>query len=178
LDKKFRLWRQHGMGTSDLARHRSNEVAFEEYLVTGYNYRLTDIQAAIGIEQLKKLDAMILQRRQLAERYGVMFNDMPNVTPLREPGYAKTNWQSYPLRLSLASGRSQRNIMQYLQDQGIACRRGIMNAHQETPYIQAGWSLPQSEASRDSRILLPLFCGMGEPRQQQIVTALRQAFSS
>lgn len=177
LDQKFRLWRQHGMGTSDLARHRSNEVVFEQYLVTGYNYRLTDIQAAVGMEQLKKLDSMIRQRRQLAERYGAMFNDMPHVTPPREPGYAKTNWQSYPLRLSQSGCRTQRDIMQRLQAQGISCRRGIMNAHQETPYLQGGWSLPQSETSRDSSLLLPLFCDMGEPSQQQIVTALQQTLS-
>ncbi len=178
LDKKFRLWRQHGMGTSDLTRHRSNEVVFEEYLITGYNYRLTDIQAAVGIEQLKKLNAMIRQRRQLADRYGAMFNDMPHAVPMREPRYARTNWQSYPLRLKLAAGHSLRDIMQRLQDQGIACRRGIMNAHQEAPYSGADWRLPRSEAGRDGSILLPLFCGMDEAEQQKIVTALRQALSS
>ncbi len=169
LDKKFRLWRQHGMGVSDLARHGASTVVFEEYLTTGYNYRMTDIQAAIGIEQLKKLDGMVAERRDIAARYQKLLHDMRGISLPSESVSAKTNWQSYPVRLAAPVAQSQRNFMQLLQDKGIACRRGIMNAHQEPPYALAGWRLPHSEACRDQVILLPLFSEM-TPEEQLLVT--------
>lgn len=175
LDSKFRLWRQHGMGASDLARHASNSVVFEAYLTTGYNYRMTDIQAAVGIEQLKKLDGMVRERRKIATRYQELLRNVSGITLPLEPASAKTNWQSYPVRLAVSSGQTQRHIMQLLQDKKIACRRGIMNAHQEHPYAHADWQLPNSEACRDQVILLPLFCGLDTTDQHQVAQALREA---
>jgi len=169
LDSQFRLWRQHGMGISDLARHGASTVVFEEYLTTGYNYRLTDIQAAIGIEQLKKLADMVTARRNIAARYQELLRDVRGISLPTESVSAKTNWQSYPVRLAAPAAQSQRNFMQRLQDKKIACRRGIMNAHQEPPYAQAGWCLPHSEACRDQVILLPLFSDMS-PEEQLLVT--------
>jgi len=178
LDRQFRLWRQHGMGLSDLARHAASTVIFEEYLTTGYNYRMTDIQAAIGIEQLKKLAGMVDRRRHIAARYQELLCDVPGLGLPFEPASAKINWQSYPVRLAASAGQSQRNFMQLLQDKGIACRRGIMNAHQEPPYSQAGWRLPHSETSRDQIILLPLFCGLNEENQLQVARAVREVCTS
>jgi dTDP-4-amino-4,6-dideoxygalactose transaminase len=175
MDSKFRLWRQHGMGASDLARHASSTVVFEEYLTTGYNYRMTDIQAAIGIEQLKKLDGMVQERRQLVQGYQTMLHDVKGVTLPLEPASAKTNWQSYPVRLVNTAAQKQRDIMQFLQDKGIACRRGIMNAHQELPFVLANWHLPHSEASRDQVILLPLYCGMDEHKLRHVTRAVIEA---
>jgi len=174
LDRRFRLWRQHGMGVSDLARHGAGTVVFEEYLTTGYNYRLTDIQAAVGIEQLKKLPGMVAERRKIATRYQELLGDLPGISLPSEPPGTKTNWQSYPVRLKVPTGKSQRGFMQLLQDKGVACRRGIMNAHQEPPYAQAGWRLPHSEAGRDQAILLPLFCGLEEESQRQVARAMRE----
>ncbi len=179
LDSKFRLWRQHGMGVSDLARHGADTVVFEEYLTTGYNYRMTDIQAAIGIEQLKKLDDMVEERRNIAARYQELLRDVHGITLPCEPAAAKSNWQSYPVRLTALSSQSQRDFMQLLQKKGVACRRGIMNAHQERPYAQAGrQQLPQSEACRDQVILLPLFCGLNEESLRQIAQALQEVCAS
>lgn len=175
MDSKFRLWRQHGMSASDLARHASNSVVFEAYLTTGYNYRMTDIQAAIGIEQLKKLDGIIQERRKLVEGYQAILDNVNGIALPLEPASAKTNWQSYPVRLVNATAQKQRDIMQFLQDKGIACRRGIMNAHQESPYILANWHLPYSEASRDQVILLPLYCGMDEHKLRHITRAVIEA---
>jgi len=174
LDSRFRLWRQHGMGLSDLARHTAGTVVFEEYLTTGYNYRLTDIQAAIGIEQLKKLPGMVAERRDIATRYQELLRGLPGITLPLEPASAKTNWQSYPVRFAVAGGTEQQRLMQRLQDRGIACRRGIMNAHQEPPYAHAGWRLPHSEASRDRIILLPLFCGMSQEEQRAVTKSVRE----
>ena len=174
LDSQFRLWRQHGMGLSDLARHGASTVVFEEYLTTGYNYRLTDIQAAVGIEQLKKLPGMVAERRNIAAHYQELLRDVPGIILPSEPTAAKTNWQSYPVRLKAPTNKSQQNFMQLLQNKGVACRRGIMNAHQEPPYAQAGWRLPHSEACRDQILLLPLFCGLEEASQLQVARAVME----
>ena len=161
LDATFKLLRQHGMNVSDTVRHGSQKVIFEDYITTGFNYRMTDIQAAVGIEQLKRLDGILAERRELAARYGELLEDIPNIELLKTEKNILSNWQSYPVRLLEGLSSGQKEIMQHLLDKGIATRRGIMNAHQETPYIDGPWSLPKSELARDQVILLPLFPGIG-----------------
>ena len=158
-DRKFRLLRQHGMSIPDTVRHRANKVIFEEYATTGFNYRMTDVQAAIGIEQLKKLPGFLEERRRIASRYqeklkGVSWLELP-----REPAYCKTNWQSFPVRIREDSPVDRDNLMQCLLDSGVSTRRGIMNAHQVPAYASIV-SLTNSQKARDSVILLPLFNGM------------------
>lgn len=172
LDRRFRLWRQHGMGISDLERHSAKTVALEEYLITGYNYRLTDIQAAVGIMQLSRLSGIVKNRRALAAAYAGAFLDKSGFAVLTEPGYARTNWQSYPVRIVDATPAKMLRVMQWLQDRGIASRRGIMNAHQEAPYAQAAWNLPHSEHARDQTVVVPLFCGLTHEELLCVVQSL------
>src|SRR5690606_22821775 len=80
-DAKFRLLRQHGMSVPDTVRHGSREVIFESYPVLGYNYRMTDIQAAVGREQLKRLGDIVAKRRAIAERYRALLADVPDLEP-------------------------------------------------------------------------------------------------
>ena len=160
LDARFRLLRQHGMSVPDTVRHGSQKVIFEDYVTTGFNYRMTDIQAAVGIEQLKRLDDILAERRELAARYGELLEDIQNLQPLKTENTILPNWQSYPVRLLNRASLGQVEIMQRLLDKGIATRRGIMNAHQEPAYQSANWSLQKSELCRDRTILLPLFPGM------------------
>jgi len=161
-DKKFRSLRHQGMSVSDLVRHQARKVIFEEYPKLGYNYRMTDIQAAIGLEQLKKLPEIIARRREIAAFYHQELSSLAWLKIPFEPGDRRTNWQSYPLRVLDHAPLSRDALMQYLLDKGIATRRGIMNAHQEKIYASRKWHLPQSELARDSVILLPLFCQMKE----------------
>ena len=132
LLRKAHLLRQHGMDTSDLARHGSNSIVFEGYATTGYNGRLTDIQAAVGLEQLKRIDVMVERRRLLADVYAEALGDIDGIIPPREPDYVRTNWQSYVTRLEDPS--RQVDVMQKLLDLNVATRRGVMNAHLEAPY--------------------------------------------
>lgn len=174
-DQKFRLWRQHGMSISDTKRHSSGQVVFEAYTELGYNYRLTDIQAAVGREQLKRLPEIIRRRRILAERYRTMLgvfwgNGLP-----AEPDWARSNWQSYCLRLP--AGIDQRAAMQSMLDEGVATRRGIMCAHREETYssFAGGQKLKQSEMAQDRTIVLPLYPQMTDSDQDRVVESLRKA---
>ena len=176
-DRRFRLWRQHGMNVSDVARHGSPRVVIEDYPVAGFNYRLTDVQAAIGREQLKRLPAIIARRRALAERYGALLADLPGVEAPPEPIDVRSNWQSYCVRLP--ADVDQRGVMQGMLDAGIATRRGIMCAHLEAPYADLARpvALEQSERARDHAILLPLFTQMTQAMQDQVVAGLARALA-
>ncbi|HEY5315087.1 MAG TPA: DegT/DnrJ/EryC1/StrS family aminotransferase, partial [Pirellulales bacterium] len=172
-DQRFRLWRQHGMSVSDALRHRAATVIVEHYATTGYNYRLTDLQAAVGIEQLKRLPAMLDRRRELADAYAQALADCPALELPREPSYASSNWQSYAVRLR--DPRRQPLVMQALLDRGISTRRGVMCAHLEAPYATA-WpagSLPASVQARDRGLMLPLFPDMSAGDVQRVADSLR-----
>ena len=179
LDRKFRLLRQHGMSVSDTVRHSSSTVIQEEYPILGYNYRMTDIQAAIGREQLKRLPEIVSRRRALAERYQRRLTNVAGVSIPREPAWARTNWQSYAVRVP--AGR-QREIMQKLLDAGISTRRGVMNAHREASYPPGSWrtpgSLRESEAAQDTAIVLPLFHQLTESDQDRVIGELETAVSA
>ncbi|ULA68484.1 MAG: Aminotransferase DegT [Nitrospira sp.] len=170
-DAKFRLLRQHAMSVPDTVRHHSPKVIFEEYVTTGFNYRMTDVQAAIGIEQLKRLPGFLEGRRKLAEFYFRTLKEVPWLEPPREPGDCRTNWQSYPVRVLERAPVNRDAMMQRLLDANISTRRGIMNAHQEPAYT-AKWSLPDSERARDSVLLLPLYTGMEEEEATDVVKIL------
>ena len=176
LDRKFRLLRQHGMSVSDTVRHSSSIVIQEEYPVLGYNYRMTDIQAAIGREQLTRLSGIVSRRRALAERYRERLANVAGVSLPTEPEWARTNWQSYAVRVDAGH---RRQIMQRMLDAGISTRRGAMNAHREAAYPAGTWraagSLRESEAAHDAAIVLPLFHQLTEADQDRVADELARA---
>src|SRR3954451_1157138 len=136
-DDQFRLWRQHSMSMSDTVRHSSKQVLFETYSSLGFNYRMTDIQAAVGREQLKRLPDVFIRRRELAARYQALLANVHGLMTPSEPAYARSNWQSYCLRLS---GRfNQQEIMQALLNHGVSTRRWILCAHREPAYSIGPW---------------------------------------
>ena len=94
-DKQFRLLRQHAMSVPDTVRHGSDQVIFESYPTVGYNYRMTDIQAAVGREQLKRLPGIVRERRELAARYRELLAPIAGLGLPHEPAWARSNWQSF-----------------------------------------------------------------------------------
>jgi perosamine synthetase len=172
FDAKFKLLRQHGMSVPDAVRHESQQVIFENYLVAGYNYRMTDIQAAIGLKQLERLPQIIARRRFLADRYAELLGNIEELRLPVEPEWARSNWQSYCVRLS--ERVDQKAVMQGLLDNGIATRRGIMCSHREPCYSdqKLRHDLHQSELAQDHSILLPIYAQMTEDDQVRIVDAL------
>jgi perosamine synthetase len=175
FDNAFRLLRQHGMSVPDTARHGSTEVVFEDYVAIGYNYRMTDIQAAIGRKQLERLPELVSRRRALAARYNELLGNLKGLLLPLEPEWARSNWQSYCVRLPDRVG--QKAVMQELLDQGIATRRGIMCSHREPCYAEEKprHDLRQSELAQDHAILLPLYAQMTEEDQVTVANALRSA---
>jgi perosamine synthetase len=161
-DGKFRLCRQHGMSVPDTVRHGSRQVIFEDYVVVGFNYRMTDVQAAVGRKQLERLPDLVSRRRQVSARYAKLLSDIEGLVLPREPKWARSNWQSYCVRLPKRV--SQKAVMQSLLNRGIATRRGIMCAHREQPYASEPRShnLRQSELAQDHSILLPIYAQMAE----------------
>lgn len=172
-DRNLRLWRQHGMDISADFRHRTSSVVSESYLVMGSNHRMTDLQAAIGRAQLRRLLQIVARRRELAARYRSLLGSSRVLAPA-EPEWARSNWQSYCVRLP--DHADQLAVMQALLDRGVSTRRGIMCAHREAPYANGTHSpLPHSEAAQDRCILLPLFAEMTNAEQDQVVLSLLEA---
>jgi len=174
LDRQFRLLRQHGMSVSDTVRHKAKTVIFEEYPVVGFNYRMTDIQAAVGRVQLGRLPEILERRVALAARYTGALRAIPGLEPPFVPPYARSNYQSYPVRVTADYPLSRDELMQAMLERGISTRRGIMNAHQEAAYAGGGApALAQSEAARDRVVLLPLFDGLTDGDQEYVIECLR-----
>ena len=185
-DRQFRLWRQHSMTVPDTARHRAREVVIEQYSEIGFNYRMTDLQAAVGREQLKRLPAMVAERRRLAHRYNEVLCGIAGLELPHEPAWAQSNWQSYCVLLPDAA--LQRPVMQAMLDAGISTRRGVMCAHREPAYQVEPWraagqsgvvdgtdacdTLLTSEAITSRGLILPLFVGMTDEDQGRVVAAL------
>ncbi len=192
-DHSFRLWRQHGMSVSDAARHSAKEVVFESYPEHGYNYRMTDLQAAVGREQLRRLPSLVPERRRMADRYRELLASIADLGLPAEPEWARSNWQSFAVRLP--QGIEQRPLMQRLLDAGVATRRGVMCAHREASFPRGSWScgaghdacdcpadscrhLRESERAQDGAVILPLFPQMTDADQQYVVEQFRHALRS
>jgi dTDP-4-amino-4,6-dideoxygalactose transaminase len=191
LAERLRLLRQHAMSVPSTARHGSTQVSFENFAEPAFNFRMTDLQAAVGRPQLARLPAIITERRALAARYCEALADHPLLAPPVESAWIRSNWQSYPVTLRPGGRLSQIAIMQFLLDRGVASRRGIGNAHAEPAYARCAWScgeeacdlaahkagrclrLPVSERARDNTILLPLFQGLLLAEQDHVVATLR-----
>jgi perosamine synthetase len=177
--EQLRLLRQHGMNVSDTARHNASRVLIEEYPILGYNYRLTDLQAAIGIEQMKRLDDLVSRRVALATRYNRLLSDYHQLQTPYLPSYADPNFQSYAIALNDDCNSSRDRLWQILLDAGVAAKRGVMAIHRERSYTETygDQSLPLTEKASDSSLLLPIYPQMTEAEQDFVVAAVREALA-
>lgn len=172
---RLKLLRQHGMSVNDRVRHTSDKVIFEDHIELGYNYRMTDIQAAVGIKQLEKLDWIVEQRRKIAYTYHQAFK---NIDCLRLPCEGEgdfSNYQSYSIYLKENCPISRNELMQKLLDAGISTRRGIMTSHRETAYKEysQGLQLPLSEDAADRSIIIPLYVPMSEQEVSCVIENIK-----
>jgi dTDP-4-amino-4,6-dideoxygalactose transaminase len=170
LAARMRRLRQHGMTVSDLARHGSSRVMIESYDEVGFNYRMTDMQAAVGLVQLRRLDEMLAKRRALARRYSERLASLPWLVPPQEPTGCRHSFQSYMIRVTNDAPIGRDQLMQELLDRGISTRRGIMAIHREAPY-RGDWDrlLPNTNAVTDTTMILPLFHEMTDDDQDYVI---------
>jgi len=180
LDRRFRLWRQHSMSVSDTARHASQKVVVEEYSELGFNYRMTDLQAAIGRVQLERLPAMVERRRALARNYVSRLAEIPGLRLPVEPEWARSNWQSFCVRMPAGCDRGR--VMQAMLDDGISTRRGVMCAHTEPAYRREAWrsarrdgGLRVGESISADGLILPLYDAITDEDQSRVVDSLARA---
>jgi len=173
---RLRRLRQHAMNVSDLARHSASKVVFESYDEVGYNYRMTDLQAALGLVQLERLPELLERRRSLALRYSDHLSTIPWLIVPTEPTGYRHNFQSYMVRLRENAPLTRDELMQEVLNRGVASRRGIMAIHREPPYVQQNWEplLPLTSLVTDTALVLPLFYEMSEEEQDYVIECLEQ----
>ncbi len=162
--ERLQLLRQHGMSINDRVRHESSSIIFEDHLEIGYNYRLTDIQASVGIKQLEKLKWLIEERRKIAFLYHDLLKDIDCIRlPVEQDGYF-SNYQSYNIYLKPGCPITRNDLMAQLLNDGISTRRGVMTTHTSKAYrhLYPGLELPVSENLQERSIIIPLYVPMSE----------------
>lgn len=174
LARRLRSLRHHGVSMSDFERHAAGRVVVEAYDEVGFNFRMTDLQAAVGLAQLAKMDGFVARRIALAARYDRAFAGHPHLAPPVVPGGVTFNYQTYLLRLGPGARMDRDGLMQALLDRGIATRRGIMAAHREPAYRERPLRvpLPATEEADHRAIVLPLFHDLTERDQDRVVEAV------
>lgn len=169
--ERLRAMRAHSASVSMLARHTTSNVVLEEYTDVGYNYKMTDIQGAIGIVQMGRIEEIISERRRLASRYNeILGHDERLVLPYEPPSYMHV-YQSYTVRLR--TKRTQLEVMSEVAKRDIATRR-IIACHLEPHYrcMYPDLTLTETEAATKRTLLLPMFVGLSDMEQDQVIEAL------
>ncbi len=171
---RLRRLREHGMSVSAADRHAAGSVKLEQYLETAFNYRMTDLQAAMGLVQLQRLPGMIARRRELAARYDELLTPL-GVRPVRDPSFGTANFQSYWVELPEDAPASE-DVLQTLAAAGVSGRRGIMAAHLEPAYEgHPHIELPVTEHLTRRTVILPLHHELTEADQHRVVDAFASA---
>jgi perosamine synthetase len=177
IAEQLRRFRHHGMSVSDIERHMANSVIIETYPELGYNYRMTDMQAAMGIGQMKKLSFLLDARKQMARMYDNELGKIPHIRIPQVPSYARHNYQSYWIELLDSAPVDRNTLMAKLLEKGIATRRGIMAIHRELCYqAYAGIYLPNTDRLTDNTLLLPLYPALSAEEQTFIINSIKEIF--
>jgi dTDP-4-amino-4,6-dideoxygalactose transaminase len=171
-----RRLREHGMSVDAAERSAAERVIVESYLETGFNYRLTDIQAAVGLVQLERLAGIVERRRQRAERYQELLAGVPGLRTIEDPHYGTTNFQSFWVLLPDDCPATPVEILAQLLEAGISGRRGIMAAHLEPAYEgHPHGPLPATEKLATRSLVLPLHDDLDDAGQERVVEVLGAA---
>jgi dTDP-4-amino-4,6-dideoxygalactose transaminase len=167
--ERLRQLRQHAMDISDLARHGAKDVVIESYPERGWNCRMTDMQATLGLCQMELLDEILAERTRLAARYTEAFAEIPFLEPPYEPDYAVRTWQSYAVKLRPNAPLSRAELMSALLRDGVATRRGVMAIHEEASYADSTVVLPHTDAASRDSLMFPLFPGLTDEQQDYVI---------
>jgi perosamine synthetase len=171
---RARRLRTHGMSLSDLQRHQAPAVAIEAYHDLGYNYRLSDLHAAVGMAQMQRLDFILMRRQQIAARYDEALAALDCLQLPFSSAEQPHSYQSYLIHVRPHAPKPREQVMQELFEAGIATRRGVMAIHLE-PYYRRRFpqvALPVTEAAAHSTLLLPIYTTMTESEQDYVIDHL------
>jgi len=170
---RARRLREHAMSVSAADRHASVLAPPERYLEVGYNYRMTDLQAAVGLVQLAKLPEVVARRREIAATYAKHIAEIPGLRAVADPAYGTCNFQSFWLEVGPEYPLDREGLMAHLAAADVSARRGIMASHRQPAYAGAAHApLPVTEHLTDSTLILPVFHQMSESEQARVVDAL------
>lgn len=177
IAESARILRATGASVSDLERHKKKGVILQEYYTDGYNYRMTDIQAAIGIVQMKKLPEIIRQRNQQAEYYNKVFSEIDEIEIPFVPPYATHSFSSYLLKIKKGINLTPQDIITRMAEKNISCRFGIQPLHRE-PYFNnrklSDADFPISCDIAKRSFFIPIFPGLKEDELKYIVSSLKE----
>jgi dTDP-4-amino-4,6-dideoxygalactose transaminase len=145
----------------------------EEYLELAYNFRMTDLQAAVGLVQLGKLAEVVERRRTLAAGYGKAIADIPGLRAVEDPAHGTTNFQSYWVEVLPDYPTDREGLLARLGEAGVSARRGIMASHRQPAYRDQDHApLPVTERLTDHTLILPLFHQLSDSEQSRVVDVL------
>ena len=175
---RLRRLSHQGMSHSAHERHGAAPTQFETYPEVGYNFRLTDIQAAIGNAQLARLPEILRRRQAVASRYIAHLREHPLLEAPHVPQDCEPNWQSFQARVRDGLPLTRNALMDALWQRGIPTRRGVMASHREPPYRDIRASLPHTEDAADRCVQLPMHPGLDEEQVSYILRNLDEISSA
>jgi dTDP-4-amino-4,6-dideoxygalactose transaminase len=179
LAARLRRLREHGMSVSAADRHAARQPVTERYLEAGFNYRMTDIQAAVGLVQLGRLAGIVARRRALAARYQELLAGIGGLATIRDPACGLTNYQSFWVLLPPGFPGGRSGLLRLLASAGVSARRGIMAAHLEPAYADLPQPrLPVTERVTADSVILPLFHELTAAQQELVVSVITAAAAS
>ncbi|WP_036964986.1 DegT/DnrJ/EryC1/StrS family aminotransferase [Promicromonospora kroppenstedtii] len=171
---RARRLREHAMSVSAADRHASLVSPPEEYDEVGFNFRMTDLQAAVGLVQLGRLPAIVARRRELAARYRAELADVAGLRLVEDPPYGTGNVQSLWVEVLPGYRLDREGLLRALAAASISARRGIMAAHRQPAHAaRTHVPLPVTERLTDSTLILPLFHQMADADLGRVVQVLR-----
>jgi len=172
-----RILRATGASVSDLDRHKAKGIIVQKYYDSGYNYRMTDIQAAIGLVQMKKVDQIIDERAKQAQFFNDALAEIEELSAPFVPSYATHAYSSYLIRINDKSKITPEFIVKGMAEKNISCRFGIMPLHNEPYFANDNWHdsmFPVSCKVAQKTFFVPIFPGLSHENLHQIVESLKQ----
>ncbi|HEX5727979.1 DegT/DnrJ/EryC1/StrS family aminotransferase, partial [Microbacterium sp.] len=172
---RARHLREHAMSVSAADRHVSVLPPAEEYSEMGFNFRMTDLQAAVGIVQLGRLPEIVARRREIAQTYQRAIADIPGLRAVTDPAYGTGNYQSFWIEVQDTYPTDRDGLLEALARADISARRGIMASHRHAPYrdLTPERGLPITERLNDDTIILPVFHTLSDADQERVIAVLR-----